>query len=541
MGVAALLKKVFVYSPEKEYDETILDSTNYNIQYDSRNEPKEEEDIKVSADINENFRTIKKIFSVPDNDDVVIKEFTMRGDIKCFLIFYEGMSNSTFIDDYIIRGMLELPYLEDSQPQRLAQKIKNKFIIHAQVQFTDSISTAAEDVNFGGCAVFVDGLNQVFTVDVRGWEHRSISKPENEQSIYGPQEAFGEMLRTNTILIRKILKTEKLIAEKVKVGNVSKTRGVLMYISDIANDALVSEVRKRINAISIDYVISIEEVAQMLETKSYMATSQSLSTERPDRAARALADGRVVLLLNGSPRAIVFPTNIYELTHAASDPYLRAPYANMTRIVRLIGMFVSILLPALYIAITLFHQEMLPTYLLYAISAARANVPFPSIIELFLMDFAFEMVREAGIRMPSPVGQTLGIVGGLILGQAAVSAKIVSPIMIVIIAITGIGSFATADYALSWSFRLLRIAFILLASISGFFGIAIGIFIYGTYLATVYNFGVPYLAPFPGSDNSAYMSALFVRQIWKREKRPSYLDTKRKESEPQISRKWKIK
>ena len=184
---------------------------------------------------------------------------------------------------------------------------------------------------------------------------------------------------------------------------------------------------------------------------------------------------------------------------------------------------------------------MLPTYLLYAISAARANVPFPSIIELFLMDFAFEMVREAGIRMPSPVGQTLGIVGGLILGQAAVSAKIVSPIMIVIIAITGIGSFATADYALSWSFRLLRIAFILLASISGFFGIAIGIFIYGTYLATVYNFGVPYLAPFPGSDNSAYMSALFVRQIWKREKRPSYLDTKRKESEPQISRKWKIK
>lgn len=540
MGIIPLLKRLFIYNPTEEYQEESIDSQNLNIQYDERVTVKEERLI-VSERINKNLKIIKDKFSVPKNNDVIIKQFTIKGDIKCFLFFYEGMANTTFVDDYIIKGLLEIPYEAEFEPVKLANVIMEKFIIHAQVVMTENIETISEDVNFGGCGLFIDGLNQGFSLDVRTWEHRSIDKPENEQSIYGPQEAFAEMLRTNTALIRKTLKTEKLIAEGVKIGNISKTRGVMLYISDIANDTLVNEVRNRLNSLSIDFIISIEEVAQLIEPRSYTATSQTMSTERPDRAARALAEGRVVLLLNGSPRALVFPTNLYELTHAASDAYLRAPYANMSRIVRFAGMLVSVLLPALYLAITLFHQEMLPTYLLYAISAARANVPFPSIVELLLMDFSFEMIREAGIRMPGPVGQTLGIVGGLILGQAAVSAKIVSPIMIVIIAITGIGSFATADYALSWSFRVLRLIFILLAAVSGFFGIAIGIFVYVCYLATLYNFGVPFLAPFPGSDSSSFFGALFVRQIWKREKRPSFLSTKRSEQEPQISRKWKKK
>ena len=386
--------------------------------------------------------------------------------------------------------------------------------------------------------MFIDGLNQCFHMDVKKWEHRAINKPETEQSIYGPQEAFNEMVRTNTILIRKILKTEKLIAEGIKIGEISKTRGVLLYIEGIANENLVKEVRKRLNSITVDFIISTEEVAQFIENTGYSLFSQTMSSERPDRTARALADGRVAYIMNGSPRALIFPTNFYELTHAPSDAYIKAPYANMTRIIRIAGMFVSVLLPALYLAITLFHQEMLPTYLLYAISAARVNVPFPSVLELLLMDLSFELIREAGLRMPGTIGQTLGIVGGLILGQSAVSAKIVSPIMIVVIAITGIGSFSTPDYSLSWTFRILRLVFILLAAVAGFFGIAVGIFICGCYLASVYNFGVPFLAPFPGTDNKGYFSALFVKKIWKREKRPSFLYTKKKEQEPKISRGW---
>lgn len=538
MSVISVLKKLFVYNTGDEYIPERIETENCNVQYDSRNVTKKERQT-VSSDISENYRAIAKKFNVPTNNDVIIKQFKIKGDIKCFLFFYEGMIDTTLVDSFVIKSLMEIPSIAGIEPKSLAREISERFIVHAQVNMTELIDNVAEEVNFGGCGLFVDGINQAFTLDVRKWEHRGIDKPENEQSIYGPQEAFAEMLRTNTILIRKILKTEKLIAEAVKVGDVSKTRGVMLYIDGIANKSLVNEVRERLNGISTDYIIAIEEVAQFVEESSYISTTQTLSTERPDRAARALSEGRVVFLLNGSPRALVFPTNIYELTHAASDSYLRAPYANMSRIIRLLGMFVSLLLPALYLAITLFHQEMLPTYLLYAISAARANVPFPSVVELLLMDFSFEMIREAGIRMPGPIGQTLGIVGGLILGQSAVSAKIVSPIMIVVIAITGIGSFATVDYSLSWSFRVLRVIFILLAASSGFFGIAIGLFIYLVYLASLKSFGVPFLSPLPGSDNSGYFSALFVRQIWKRERRPSFLYTENDAEEPQISRKWR--
>ena len=235
------------------------------------------------------------------------------------------------------------------------------------------------------------------------------------------------------------------------------------------------------------------------------------------------------------------PTNIFELTHAVSDDYLRVPYANMVRIIRMIAVVFSVLLPALYLAITMFHQEIIPTYLLYSISASRENVPFPSLVELLLMDLSFEMIREAGLRMPGPIGSTLGIVGGLILGQAAVSAKIVSPIMIIIIAITGIGSFATADYSLSWSFRILRLVFIALASIMGFYGIAIGIFIYALMLAKQKSFGVPFLSPSPRIRSKSMVSAVFVNPVWRREHRPDFLKTKNKEEEPVISRGWKTK
>ncbi len=540
MSLLQRLKELFEYKEPKFYNGIVLDEQAVDIEYDTRKIPKDNTPVEIYSDIGANLREIKRKFSVPKNNDFIIKEFIIKGDTKCFLICYDGMADMQTIDDFIIKSMAEIPYFEQKEPKLLVRDITSRLIMHAQTAIANTFEKVAEEVNFGSVAVFVDGVNQAIVADVRKWEHRGIERSENEQSIYGPQEAFNEMLRTNTVLIRKFLKTEKLIAEGVKVGNVSKTRGVMLYISDIANDNLVLQVKKRLDSIAVDYIISIEEVAQFIEGASFIATTQTMSTERPDRAARALCEGRVVLLLNGSPRALVLPTNAYELTHSASDAYLRPPHANMSRLIRYLGMFLSVLLPSLYLAITLYHQEMLPTYLLYAISAARANVPFPSIVELLLMDFSFEMIREAGIRMPGPIGQTLGIVGGLILGQSAVSAKIVSPIMIVIIAITGIGSFATPDYSLSWNFRILRLIFIGLAGAMGFFGIAIGLFLYMTYISSIKNFGIHFLAPIPGTREKGYFSALFVSPIWKREYRPSYLKPKNIESEPKISRKWEI-
>ena len=541
MSIKNSIISIFRFSEPTLSENFTLKSTEPETAYDIRNEKEPEKDSYVSDNIEENLSYIKKRFSYPLNNDIVIRELKLKNERKAFLIFIDGMVNTDNVDGYIIETLLKLPYFTDNEIYKYEDEINERFVAHSQATASESMNVTAEEINFGSCALFVDGFKKAFLLDVREWGHRSIDKPENEQSVYGPQEAFAEMLRNNTALVRKIIKTEKLIAEGVKIGKVSQTRGVLLYINDIANKNLVDEVRKRINSISMDYVISIEEIELMLEEKTFTATTQIFATERPDRAARALTEGRTVLILNGSPRALVMPSNIFEMTHAVSDEYLRAPYANMARLVRLTAMFLSILFPALYLAVTLFHQEIIPTYLLYSISASRENVPFPSLIELLLMDISFELIREAGIRMPGPIGSTLGIVGGLILGQAAVSAKIVSPIMIIVIAITGIGSFATADYSLSWTHRILRIGFILLAALMGFYGIALGIFVYSIYLGAQKTFGIPLLSPLPRKGSRNMSNSLFVNPIWRKEKRPDFLHTKNDSEEPKISRKWDIK
>lgn len=536
------LKQFFLFEPPAQEKTFYLKTQENGTKYDVRNEKTEDTaSDTVSQNYDENIAYVKKRFTYPINNDIIIREIKMREDRKAFVVFIDGMVNGDAVDLSVIKTLLEIPYFTDDEIYRCETEIIDSFVAHSQAFATENMDTIFEEINFGSCAVFVDGFSKGFVLDVRDWGHRSIDKPENEQSIYGPQEAFAEMLRNNTALVRKIVKTEKLIAEGVKIGNVSQTRGVMLYISDIANPDLVNEVRRRINSINMDYVISIEEVSMMMEEETFSSMTHFLETERPDRVARALTEGRVALILNGSPQVLVMPTNIFELTHSVSDDYLRVPYANMVRIIRMIAVVFSVLLPALYLAITMFHQEIIPTYLLYSISASRENVPFPSLVELLLMDLSFEMIREAGLRMPGPIGSTLGIVGGLILGQAAVSAKIVSPIMIIIIAITGIGSFATADYSLSWSFRILRLVFIALASIMGFYGIAIGIFIYALMLAKQKSFGVPFLSPSPRIRSKSMVSAVFVNPVWRREHRPDFLKTKNKEEEPVISRGWKTK
>lgn len=537
MKILDFFKNIFVFEPPKDTVSFDLTGENSNIVYDIRRNTPPEKNTPIYINIEDNLNAIKERFSVPKNSDVVIKELLLPGDVSGFLFFYDGMSDSALIDSGIITPLMELPLLSGDEYYD-KNRVFRQLVSHCQLKEVKTLEEVADGVNFGNCAVFIDGIDVSFVADVKNWPHRTVDKPENEQSIYGPQEAFAEMLRGNSAQVRKFLKTERLICQQISVGTVSKTPGVVMYLSDVANNQLVSEVLRRINSLSIDYIISVEELSMLIEDSPMMITGHILATERPDRVARALTDGRVAIILNGSSRALILPTNAYEMTHAAADAYLRADFANVSRFIRLISIFISVLLPGLFIAITLFHEEMLPTYLLYAISASRQNVPFPSIIELLLMELAFEMIREAGVRMPGPLGSILGIVGGLILGQAAVSAKIVSPIMIIIVAITGIGSFATADYSLGWSYRILKIIFILLGGSFGFFGIAMGIFVYSTLIASTKSFGVPFLSPLPG--RTLYKDAVFVPPVWKTEKRPYYLKTKRKYREDRISKKWRV-
>lgn len=530
------VKSLFIYKEPADDDTFILENDKTNIKYDVRRE--QSDSVKnVYKNYDDNLNYIENVFSYPTNNDVVIRKIKIFDNTKAFLVFYDGMVDTEMIDLAVIKTLLEIPHINEETKEN---EIIEKLVAHSQSQKTKDFDKIIDEVNFGSCGLFIDGISFGFIIDVRKWGNRGVQKPEIEQSLYGPQESFSEIFRINSALVRKTLKTEKLICEGVQIGKISRTRGAIMYINDIANAQLVEEVRRKINSLSIDYIIAIEEVSLLLEDKTFMITNQIMSTERPDRVARALSEGRVCLILSGSPKALIFPTNAFELMHSASDSYLRFPYANMSRILRMLAMIISVLLPALYLSITLYHQEMVPTFLLYSISAARENVPFPSVVELLIMNFSFELIREAGIRMPGPIGSTLGIVGGLILGQAAVSAKIVSPLMIIIIAITGIGSFAVSDYSLEWSYRILRLIFIILAAIGGFYGVAIGIFLYSVLLGAKTSFGIPFLSPLTKGNKGSISHSLFVNPIWKNNKRPEFLNTKREEQEPKISRKWKI-
>lgn len=539
MKIIDAVKSFFLYEETEEREEFLLKNEDSGAKYDIREKQGEEKAPRISADIEKNRKYLEERFKTEKNSDVIIRELTLRGGAKAFLLFYDGMCDSKVIDGSIVKPLLEIPYF-DGKPDKYDEKrVQETLITHCQIKSAEDFETVICEINFGDCGIFVDGIACAFAADVKGWPHRSVERAKNEQSIYGPQEAFAEMIRGNAAQVRKFLKTERLICEKIEVGTVSKTPAALMYLEDVANVELVKEIKHRINGISVDYIISVEELSMLIEENPLMITGHILATERPDRVARAISDGRVAVILSGSPRALILPTNAYEMTHSASDAYLRVDFANMSRLLRLVATAISVLLPGVFLAITLYHSEMLPTYLLYAISASRQNVPFPSVIELLLMDFSFEMIREAGIRMPSPIGSVLGIVGGLILGQAAVSAKIVSPIMIIIIALTGIGSFATADYSLSWSYRILKIMFVLIGASFGFFGIALGIFVYAMMIAGSTSFGVPFLSPRPG--DKLLKNALFVPAAWENELRPSYLKAKRKKKGDKISKKWQSK
>ena len=267
---------------------------------------------------------------------------------------------------------------------------------------------------------------------------------------------------------------------------------------------------------------------------------ETMSTERPDKACEFLLQGRVIILVNGSPYAIILPATLIDFITSPEDSNLRTNFANFLRILRIVGTIITLLLPGLYIAVTSFHQEILPTELLFSILASRENVPFPVVFEILVMEISFELIREAGLRVPSPVGPTIGIVGALVLGQAAVSADIVSPILIIIVAITGISSFTIPDFMFGFHLRYFRFLFILLGYMAGFLGIGFGLFIYISILCSMKSFGVPFTIPFAPKIDSKGNNFL-LSPIWKREYRASYIFPKKIRSQEKISMKWKYK
>ena len=477
---------------------------------------------KIFDNIDNNLNTMKSIYNSLINSDIVIREFACQIDkrkYRSFIVFFDGMTDSKIINDFLLEPLMQINCnnsFKFNKNMPLDKYILNNLMPQNNIKTVSSFSEVTSAINSGNCVLFVDTLNIAFNIDSKNFKQRSIQAPENETVIRGPHEAF---------------------VENTSIGTLSKTTCSICYMQNIANYDLVSEVKYRLNNLEVDSIESSGQLEQLIEEGNSYGIPQILATERPDKCSKSLYQGRVVVLLNGNPYALIMPAVAMDFLTSSEDTNLKSNFANFLRFLRLIAAAITLLLPGIYIAITNFHQELLPTELLLSILSSRENVPFPIIVELLIMELSFELIREAGIRIPSPIGSTIGIVGGLIIGESAVSAHVVSPILVIIVAITGIASFAIPDFSFGFHLRTFRFVFIFLGAFSGFLGIGVGIFVYISILCNIKSFGVPFTAPFsPGSteNNTGYV----LPPTWKQETRNSFLLPQEMKKQNKMSKKW---
>lgn len=549
MKIKDFINNTFGYKPKNEYQFTLPDNPEIDTEkYNNTNSDKIE---NIYSQIDANLKYIKTKYNTLINSDIITREFTLNTgskQYKAFILYIDGMVDSQILNDFVLKPlMLKNKFCNNETSKIIVQKgkksnianfIQDCLIPQNNIKQQSSFKDIFSGVNSGNCALFVDTLSVGFDIDVKGFKQRSISKPENEIVIKGPHEAFVENIRTNTTLLRRFTNNENLIIENTKVGKITQTNCAICYIKDIANDALVAETKYRLNNLEIDSLLSAGELEQLLTDTNSLGVPKILVSERPDYAVKSLLQGRVIILINGSPYALILPAILIDFLTSPEDTNLKPQFANFLKVVRIISSFFALLLPGLYIAITNFHREIIPTELLFSILSSRQSVPFPIIVEILIMEISFEIIREAGLRVPSPIGPTLGIVGALVLGQAAVSAAIVSPILIIIVAITGMSSFAIPDFTFSFHLRFFRFIFILLGFLAGFLGIGMGLFIYISSLCDLETFGVSYTIPYAPAVNSKN-NGFMLSPIWKREDRATYLATKKEKKQNKISMKWR--
>ncbi len=476
--------------------------------------------------LTDNVLLLKEILS--NCDDIVFREFVFHekiNEIKGICIYTEGLVNTLevneILDLLIYRGKELLATVPSVNLDiNLADKVKSEILSKHNIKLLTKVEFAIEGVLSGDSIFILDCTDKVFLASTRGWNERSIEDPATEQVVRGPRDGFNESLRTNTALVRRRIRDPLFKIEAMKVGKKSKTDINIAYLDGTVKEGLVEEVKKRLNHIEIDGIIDSGYIEELIMDAPYSPFTTVLSTERPDKVASSILEGRVAVFVDNSPFVLIVPTYFWQFLQASDDYYTKYMSGTFFRIVRYIAFVISLTLSSIYVMLVSFHQEMIPTALALTIASGREVVPFPVLIEALLMEFSFELMREAGLRMPKPVGQAVSIVGSLIIGQAAVQAGVVSPFMVIIVAVTGISSFAIPNYAGSFSIRLIRFPLLIASGTLGLLGFATMFSLLAIHALTIRSFGEPYLAPATPFVPSDQKDSLVRMPWWKMERQP---------------------
>ncbi|MBP1965712.1 spore germination protein [Paenibacillus aceris] len=463
-------------------------------------------DPSIPVDLSENavinHDALRYIFR--NCDDVVFRSLKLSDHSNILLVYIEELTDSTKLEEIISACIISHDF------ERLTQY---KIVIR--------ISEIAAKVLKGSTAIILDGKPYAYLADLSAFKQRAINEPSNEASIRGPREGFTEDLKTNLSMIRRKISNPKLKFESHQAGELTNTEFIVAYIEDKVKPELLQEVTRRLHTFRTNQLLDSGYIEEFIEDKTLSLFPQIQNTERPDSVSAGLLAGRVAIIVDGSPNALLLPMTFWSGFQAAEDHYERFLYVSAVRLLRFLLAIMSCLLPSVYVALTTFHPQMIPLSLMLSISASREGIPFPTVIETLLMELMFEGLREAGLRLPKAIGSAVSIVGALVIGEAAVQAGFISAPIVMIVAGTGIASFAFPSYSLALPFRILRFPLLILGGFLGLYGVAIGIMFIMIHLVTLKSFGIPYLKPFAPIRPNFWKDTLIrmnKRYVWAQRK-----------------------
>nr|WP_306812706.1 spore germination protein [Paenibacillus soyae] len=497
----------------------------------SKDEANEKDHKPLSKQLQQNVDYIHYRLHSPG--DLITKEIELgESGLSCVIMNLDGMIDKTIVHQQLMKPMIAFGSQLDAEsladPERIVKRLKDEVLPTEEVLSIYRMDDALYAILSGDTCLFLNGTGHALVIGTKGWLRRSIEEPQTESTIRGPKDGFTEDIRTNSSLIRRRIKDSDLRMDSHLIGSRGRREVMVAYMQDIVNPKLVDEVKKRLLSIQIDDVEGSGYIEQWISDSFLSPFPQILNTERPDRFAASLLQGRVGLLVDGTPFQLVMPISISDAFKSPEDYYQHWLLSSLIRALRYISTFVATFLPGFYIALAEYHHGMIPSNIAFSIASAREGVPFPVFIEAMLMEATLEILREAGVRLPKPIGQTIGIVGGLVIGEAAVSAGLVSPVMVIVVAVTAIASFTLPSYSFGIVTRILRFFIMMLASVLGLFGVILGFLIICIHLVNLKSFGLPYLTPISPLFLSDWKDLILRAPVTFIRKRPEMLQTEDK-------------
>lgn len=498
-------------------------SVNGLDQQSQQNSPQQPVPPNLSEDLDANLGRLKEVFAV--NMDAVIREIRIGGSdgLRAALVYFQGLVDTELLDRDVLQPLMfkiDAAVVRETTSAVLTNLLVRQGPTVGQVEIETNYARLLRAVYAGKVGVLVDRVDTALVIDIRGGKVRAIEEPYMEKTLRGSREGFVEQLQTNIAMVRRKLGDQNLLIERALFGERTQSDTAILYIKDIADPKIVKELKMRLARIKIDGTLATGTLEQLIEDNPYSVFPQTRTTERPDRTAAALLEGKIAIIMDGTPFVIILPVVFIGFLQGSEDYFERTYAGSFMRLVRFLALLITLVMPGAYIALTSFNHELLPYQVLLTLAAARQNVPWPPIVAMLLMELTIELLREGGLRLPTQLGQTLGIVGGIVLGQAAISSELIAPQLLMVVAVTTLSSFAIPNYSMGIAIRLIRFPMMIISGIFGILGLALGVAVLLVHLAKLESFGVPYLSPLAPIRFADWKDVFYRTFIWKMRHRP---------------------